>query len=260
MPNSRPPSRVLAWGVHAFTASGIVMGLLALLAAQAGHAREALLWLAAITAVDGVDGTLARAARVSEAVPRVDGATLDLVLDYFTWVIVPAVMLLAPGVLPAGTGRVAAAAVLVSALYHYSRTDIKTPDYYFNGFPAWWNVVVAYLLALGSGPRVNLAVVAAGVLLTFSPVKFIHPVRVRDFRRANLVATAVWSVATTVLLARYPARPPALAALSLAAAAHLVGVGVLRTLRGPRPADPERHGAGPGHPASTPNPPPPHPR
>jgi phosphatidylcholine synthase len=224
---------VLAWAVHAFTASGIVMGLLALQAAEAGRVREALLWLAAITTVDGVDGTLARAARVREALPLVDGGTLDLVLDYFTWVVVPAVMLLAPGVLPPGTGLWAASAVLVSALYHYARHDIKTDDYYFNGFPAWWNVVAAYLLALGSGAWTNLAVVAGCVLLTFSPVKFIHPFRVRDFRPLNLAATAVWAVATTVLLARYPARPPALAAVSVAAAAYLVGVGVVRTFRGP---------------------------
>jgi len=233
MPTSRPPSRVLAWAVHAFTASGIVMGLFALQAAEAGHVRQALLWLAAITAVDGVDGTLARAARVREAVPRVDGATLDLVLDYFTWVVVPAVMLLAPGVLPPGTAMWAASAVLVSALYHYSRQDIKTGDYYFNGFPAWWNVVAGYLLALGAQPWTSLAVVAACVLLTFSPVKFIHPFRVRDFRPANLVATAVWAVSTTALLARHPARPPLLAGVSIAAAAYLVGVGVVRTFRGP---------------------------
>jgi phosphatidylcholine synthase len=238
----RPPSRVLAWAVHAFTASGIVMGLLALQAAETGAVRACLLWLVAITAVDGVDGTLARAARVKEAIPRVDGGTLDLVLDYFTWVVVPAVLLLLPGVLPAGTGLWAASAILVSALYHYSRLDIKTPDYYFNGFPAWWNVVAGYLLALRSGPAVNLAVVIGGVLLTFSPIHFIHPIRVRDFRPVNLAATAVWAVSSTWMLAQYPDPSPILAAASVVCAAWLVGVGVWHTFAAPRPAVEPHHG------------------
>jgi phosphatidylcholine synthase len=171
----------------------------------------------------------------------VDGGTLDLVLDYFTWVVVPAVLLLIPGVLPEGTGLWAASAILVSALYHYSRLDIKTPDYYFNGFPAWWNVVAAYLLALRTGPAVNLAVVAGGVLLTFSPIHFIHPIRVADFRRINLAATAVWAVASTWMLARYPERDPVVAAVSVVCAAWLVGVGVWHTFAKPRSADAPHH-------------------
>lgn len=209
------------------------MGLLALLAAMEGRPIECLLWLGAQLLVDAVDGSMARAARVREAVPRFDGDTLDLVIDYLTFVVVPLLLIMRPGVLPAGWELPAGAAVLLSACYHYGRRDMKTVDYYFNGFPAWWNVVAAYVVVLRLPPTANLALVAAGVVLTAAPVCFIHPFRVRRARSLTLAVTAVWSISSVWMLLRYPAVEAPAVAVSLASAAYLVGIGVARTLRGP---------------------------
>jgi phosphatidylcholine synthase len=229
----RPPSPAAGWAVHAFTASGVVMGLLALVAAMEGRAVDCLLWLGGQLLLDGVDGALARAARVSEGVPRFDGDIMDLVIDYFTYVIVPLILIMAPGVLPAGWEVPAGAAVLLSACYHYGRRDAKTADYYFNGFPAWWNIVAAYVVVLRPPPAVTLALVVALVVLTAAPVQFIHPFRVKRMRTLTLAVTAVWGAATVWMVVRHPAIDRVAVALSLAGAVYLVAVGLARTIRGP---------------------------
>jgi phosphatidylcholine synthase len=196
---------------------------------------DCLLWLGAQLLLDGVDGSLARAARVREALPRFDGDILDLVIDYFTFVVVPLLLILEPGVLPPGWELPAGAAVLLSACYHYGRRDVKTPDFYFNGFPAWWNVIAAYVVVLNPAPWAALALVAVSVALTFAPVQFIHPFRVRHLRAANLAVTAAWGVSTVWMILRVPRLDLAAVAVSLACAAWLTGVGVMRTVRGPAP-------------------------
>ena len=152
------PSRAAAWAVHAFTASGAVMGLAALQATAAGDYRAAFLWMIAATAVDGVDGWLARLARVGERAPGVDGGRLDDIVDYLTYVVAPAFLLARSGLLP-GLGWPAAAAMLLSSAYGFSRVDSKTPDHFFTGFPSYWNIVALYLYVLGLSPALNAAVV-----------------------------------------------------------------------------------------------------
>jgi phosphatidylcholine synthase len=230
---SSRPSRVLAWAAHAFTASGVVLGFLALEAAEAGRVREAMIWLAIAMVVDAVDGSFARAARVKEALPHVEGANLDLVIDYLTWVLVPTLLMYKTGAFPPALALPTTLAILVSALYHSARLDMKTPDYYFHGFPAWWSMVAGYVVVLRPNPWVTLVIVVACCVLTFTKVHFIHPLRVKDFRTLTLVVLAVWGVATVLLLVQYPHPSPALAAVSIAGAAYLLGVGFLRTIRGP---------------------------
>ena len=145
------PSRAAAWAVHAFTASGAVMGLAALQATAAGDYRAAFLWMIAATAVDGVDGWLARLARVGELAPSVDGGRLDDIVDYLTYVVAPAFLVVRSGLLPELLGWPAAAAMLLSSAYQFCRTDSKTPDHYFTGFPSYWNIVALYLYVLGLG-------------------------------------------------------------------------------------------------------------
>ncbi|MBV8368252.1 MAG: phosphatidylcholine/phosphatidylserine synthase [Candidatus Eremiobacteraeota bacterium] len=195
-----------AWLVHAFTAGMMILGVLALYAAERGDTRGALLWLALALFADGLDGPLARRFRVRDVLPAIDGGTLDLVVDYVTFVLVPAVLIGHTHLIPAPWSFVAVALILVSALYHYARTDLKTPDRYFNGFPAFWNVVAFYLLLWRPPAFAAFAVVAVFAALTFAPVQFVHPLRVREHRPLLLAAIAVWSVCNVALLAAWSAR------------------------------------------------------
>ena len=143
---------LLAWLVHMFTASGAILALLALLAVEDGEWGLALMWLLVALVVDGVDGSLARWARVSERAARVDGDTLDLVIDYLTYVFVPTLFMWRAGLIPEALAPWLAAGILLSSLYLFARTDMKTEDGYFRGFPALWNLVAFYLFVLQPGP------------------------------------------------------------------------------------------------------------
>lgn len=225
-----------AWGVHAFTASGAVLALLALFAVERGDFGAAFAWLAAALAVDGIDGTLARAARVKARLPRISGDALDLVIDYLTYVFVPALLIARAGLVPAPLAPTLAAAILVSALYTFARADMKTGDHYFRGFPALWNIVAFYLYVARPGEAAGAAIVAALAIATFAPIHFVHPFRVRDFGRWLPGLALVWAAATAALL--WPdwsdAARRALFLASAASGLALIALGLWRTARGPR--------------------------
>jgi phosphatidylcholine synthase len=223
------------WLVHALTASGAVLACLALLAIERGDLRQALLWLLVALAVDGIDGTLARKARVMERVPRIDGAALDLVVDYLNYVFVPTVLFWRAGLVPAGWAGWLAALIQLSALYVFARRDMKTEDHYFRGFPALWNVVAFYLLLVRPDPVAGAIVVVVLALASVAPIHFIHPFRVTDFGRWPAVLAAIWALATAAMI--WPDWSAAMATLwlglSIATAVLLVGLGLVRTVRGP---------------------------
>lgn len=236
----------VAWLVHAFTASGAVLALLALLAIEQQRFTLALAWLALSGIVDGVDGSLARWARVKERVPRIDGDTLDLVIDYLTYVFVPALFIWHAELVPAELAPWLAAAILVSSLYVFARTDMKTEDGYFRGFPALWSVVAFYLYVLQLSPETGAAVVAVLIGLTFAPIHFVHPFRVRDYGLWLPALAIGWILATCALL--WPewseSARAVLAAVSVATAAALLALGLLRSVRGAR-SDPAARPARP---------------
>lgn len=226
-------NRLLCWAVHAFTATGAVLALLALAAVEGGRWREALLWLLAALVVDGIDGTLARKARVAERLPRIDGSALDLVVDYLTYVFVPAWFLLKLGAFPASAAMPLTMLILLSSLYTFARRDMKTEDGYFRGFPALWNIVALYIYAAAAPQWLAAAIVLVLAVLTFAPVHAVHPLRVRDYGDWLLGVSVIWMVATLALflpLSR-EVRTAALAT-SLATAVILVAMGFARTVRG----------------------------
>ena len=234
-PAATPVRRAAAWAVHAFTASGAVLALLALFAIQGHRWTEAMLWLLAALVVDGIDGSLARAARVKTLAPRIDGDVLDLVIDYLNYVFVPTIFLLEARLLPDGLALPLAAAIQISALYVFARRDMKTEDNYFRGFPALWNIVALYLFAAGVGGMTGAAVVAAFVLLSFAPIHVVHPFRVRDYGLWLPALTCIWIGATIgLLLGPGPELRPVLVALSSGAGLAVVAMGLLRTARGRR--------------------------
>ena len=237
-----PKARVAAaWAVHAFTASGVVTALLALAALIAGDLRLALLWLGAALVIDGLDGPMARKADVSRYAPRFDGAVLDLVIDYLTYTVIPALLVYRFGLVPAGWEIPAAAFIMLTSLYCFGNREMKTGDLYFSGFPAIWNVVVLYFYVLGTGPWANIAAIALLGVLTFVPFKYIHPFRVRALRPLTLAMTALWALSTLwLVMASGPARQPPEAAPAafwafLAASLYFLGFCIWRTLKGPQP-------------------------
>jgi len=223
-----------AWAIHFLTGSGAVLAFFAFLAAEQGSFRLALLWLAAAQIVDGIDGPLARWVGVKELSPKLDGSMLDIVVDYLTYVFVPAIIIYRAGLLPPDYAWIGVAAMLVSSLYTFARTDMKTDDYFFRGFPALWNIVAFYLFLLQPGHIVGAVVVGVFALLTFAPIHFVHPVRVRSFQPWLGGLTVVWGLSSMALL--WPGWSPlwthALLAVSLSGAGGLVAIGLFRTLRG----------------------------
>ena len=195
-----------------------------------------MLWLFAALVVDGIDGTLARAARVKELAPRIDGDVLDLVIDYLNYVFVPTLFVLEAELLPSPLALPLAALIQLSSLYVFARRDMKTEDNYFRGFPALWNVVALYLFAARIDPAAAAAIVAGLVVLSFAPIHFVHPFRVRDYGRLTPVLTVVWAVSTLALLFDLGDDTHLmLLAISGASAAAIVALGLLRTFRGPQP-------------------------
>ena len=194
----RSVTRVLfAWAVHFLTASGAVLGVLALLAvAQGDFPRAAILMLAAL-AIDSVDGTLARWFRVAEILPGFDGRRLDDLVDYQNYVIVPAVFMVASGTLP-GWGW-AALPVLASA-YGFSQREAKTEDHFFLGFPSYWNVVAIYLWQLDISPAVSAALVTGLTLAVFIPLKYVYPSRMRALWYTTNVGAALWLLAISAAI------------------------------------------------------------
>lgn len=229
--------RTLAWGVHLLTASGVVLALLAWSAVQRGELRQALLWLFAALVIDGVDGSLARAGRVREVLPRISGESLDLVVDYLTYVFVPAVLIWQGDFLPSLVALPLVAAILVSSLYVFAREDMKTVDGYFRGFPALWNVVAFYLVMAEPSAAVATGVTVGLTALTFAPIHVVHPFRVKDFGEALPIVAVAWGVVTAALLV--PGWSVLihtfLLLMSLGTGAALAAMGLVRTVRGPKP-------------------------
>ncbi|MGA9487474.1 MAG: CDP-alcohol phosphatidyltransferase family protein [Methylocella sp.] len=189
------PARIAGFLVHCFTACGAALGLAALFAAADGRFPAMFAWLGVAFVIDAVDGTLARRYRVEETVPHIDGVVLDLVVDFLTYVVVPLVALWRSGLLaPPFAVFVCCVVGMASALY-FADKRMKTHDLWFRGFPAIWNVLVFYLLVLRPGPFAATLIVAAAAGLMFTPVVFVHPLRVVRLRLVTMTATGAWSAA-----------------------------------------------------------------
>jgi phosphatidylcholine synthase len=189
-----------AWAVHAFTASGIVLGFLALIAIIEGDVVAVFLWLGLALFIDGVDGSLARKVDVRNVTPQIDGTTLDTVIDYFNYVAVPAMMVYWFGFVPGGYEIFAAAAIMAVSCYTFANAGMKSTDYYFVGFPALWNLVVLYFHILQSDPWLNLGVIALCCVLTFVPLKYVHPFRVKELRGITIPITVLWAATSLRLV------------------------------------------------------------
>src|SRR5262245_2469520 len=182
--------------------------------------------LGAALLVDGVDGTMARRLNVAELLPRWSGDVLDLVVDFVTYVFVPAYAIAAGGLLPEPLALPAGIAVVVTGAVYFADRQMKTADNYFRGFPALWNAVAFYLFLLKPAPWLAVVIVGTLVVLTFAPFKFVHPMRVARMRVPTIAALLLWSVLAAIALVRDLDPGPWVAGALLAIAVYFLGVGL----------------------------------
>ena len=195
------------WLAHLYTALGAGTALAATLATFAGEFRQAFLWLAVAVFVDATDGMVARALRVKERLPWFDGALLDNLVDYLTYVFVPVLIMLRADLWPMAGAPWIGVAVLVASGYGFSRTDAKvqTSDYFFTGFPSYWNIVALYMFVLRLPTWLNAAIMLTLIALVFVPLRYVYPSRTTTWRTATILLGIVWGVCSATLVWRLPA-------------------------------------------------------
>ncbi|ADZ70669.1 CDP-alcohol phosphatidyltransferase family protein [Polymorphum gilvum] len=181
--------------IHVLTASGAPIALIALLAGARGNWAELFAWLGLALVVDGIDGPLARRFQIAKRLPRWSGASLDFVIDYATYVFLPAFALSASTMLDQPWNWICGGLVVFTGALYFADNGMKTPDGAFKGFPAGWNMVVFGLMVLSPSQGFTIGFVLLCCLFTFLPVRFVHPVRVVRWRPLTLAVTAAWFVA-----------------------------------------------------------------
>ena len=196
--------RLAAGAVHLLTTSGGVWAVVAIDAIVDERWRTAFIFMSLGLFIDAVDGTLARRARVAQVFPGFDGALLDNLVDFLSYVIVPSVLLYHHDLLPPGFALLAITAICMSSGYQFCQRDAKTGDHYFTGFPSYWNILAFYLFFLELDPWSNLAWVLACSLAVFVPIKYIYPSRTRRHRKLTLFLGAAWALLVIVTILRYP--------------------------------------------------------
>lgn len=187
-------ARIGAFTVHVFTAMGAALALLALILATGGHWAGMFFCLGMALVVDGLDGPMARALEVEKLLPRWSGNTLDLVVDFTTYVFVPAFAIAASGLLPHVLAIPAGIVVVITGALYFADRDMRTSDNYFRGFPAVWNLAAFYLYLLEPPEWAAAISIVVFAGLSFAPIKFLHPLRVQHWRPINIALLAAWAV------------------------------------------------------------------
>ncbi|RAZ88790.1 phosphatidylcholine/phosphatidylserine synthase [Mesorhizobium hawassense] len=191
-----------AFSVHLLTASGSFLAFLSLVAASEESWTSMFWWLGLALFVDGIDGPIARKLEVKEILPTWSGELLDNIIDYVTYVLIPAFALYQRGFMGENLSFLSAAIIVVSSAIYYADTGMKTKENFFKGFPVVWNMVVFTLFVIEPGQWVSFAVVVVAGILTFVPINFIHPVRVVRLRPVNLGMTLLWCAFGALALAQ----------------------------------------------------------
>lgn len=182
-----------ALSVHLLTATGAVFAMLSMLAAVEAKWDLMFLWLVVAFAVDGIDGPLARRYHVKHYAAQFDGVLLDLIIDYLTYVFIPAFALFKSGLLPGWMGWFAIIIITFSSAMYFADTRMKTKDNSFSGFPGCWNMAIIVFFALQPNFWIIVALVAALSVAMFLPLRFIHPVRTERWRLISLPMALAWT-------------------------------------------------------------------
>lgn len=183
-----------AFSVHLLTASGSFLAFLSLVAASEERWTAMFCWLGLALLVDGIDGPIARKLEVKQILPTWSGDMLDNVIDYVTYVLIPAFALYQRGFMGPGLSFTSAALIVITSAIYYADTGMKTKENFFKGFPVVWNMVVFTLFVIEPGEYPSFAIVLVSAILTFVPMNFLHPVRVKRLRNINLPIFLGWCV------------------------------------------------------------------
>jgi phosphatidylcholine synthase len=234
-----PRAVIPALLVHAYTAVGAILALYMVHWSYQGRVRD-VLWLFLVAMViDGTDGFLARRFEVKTVTPWFDGALLDNIVDFITYAFAPMLLLWANGYLPDGPlGGVVAAIPVLSSCYQFCRSDAKTEDHYFMGFPSYWNILAFYAVVFTLSPTATTILTLLLAIMVFVPVKYIYPSRTAMWWALNMSLATAWLGLYAVITAALPDPSSLLVWLSLAYVAYYVIVSLWMTLRRdtPRPA------------------------
>lgn len=224
--------RFAAFSVHVFTALGAGVALLAMLEAVREHWAAMFAWLGAALLIDGLDGPMARRLDVVRLQPNWSGDVLDLVVDFVTYVFVPAYAITASGLLLPVAAPLLGVGIAVSGALYFADRRMKSADNHFRGFPGLWNVAAFYLFLLRWPPAMSSLGIAVLIVATFLPFHVLHPVRVARLRRLTLTLMALWGVlAITTLLDDFDVGAPVTIALCAIAAYVVASDAAIRLLR-----------------------------
>lgn len=189
-----PAARARAFLVHLYTASTMIILLIATAFLLNGDLTAALFTMLLNIVIDATDGFLARRFQVKQHVPEYDGRTMDDVIDYVAYVFLPMVFLLKAELLLAPMIFFGAFPLIASA-FGFARVDAKLDsDGFFVGFPSYWNIVVAYLYLTGSPPWLNTLIILCLSVLVFVPTRYIYITRFPHHRAAHFAGATLSGV------------------------------------------------------------------
>lgn len=227
--------RCLGWLIHAFTASGAAVGLLALLAIYQRNFLLALWLMFAAILIDAVDGMFARMVKIKEVVPEINGELLDNIVDFFNYTLVPCFFLLVTNLVPESWRIFCVTVITFASAYQFTQVDAKTSDHFFKGFPSYWNIAVFYLFFWQMDSMTNMGILLVLAILSFVPIKYVYPSRL-DYLTNNTylrfcmsLITILWGAATSGLLWFYPQTNHFLVAVSVGYMLLYIGISLYRT-------------------------------
>jgi phosphatidylcholine synthase len=223
-------ARAAAAAVHLFTATGAVLALL-MVHFSYQHEVEKVLWLFLVAMViDGTDGMLARRFQVKTVLPGFDGALLDNIVDYMTYALAPMALLWANCYLPDGAlGGVVASIPLLASTYQFCRTDAKTDDHFFLGFPSYWNIVAFYVVVWELSSVATTVLLLVLAVLVFVPIKYLYPSRTEKLWYSNMTLATLWLALWAAITAQLPDAPAVLVGLSLVYVVYYIVVSLWLT-------------------------------
>ncbi len=206
---------ILAWGVHAFTASATFIGVLTLMQIYHHKFTHALWLMGATVAIDALDGTLARMVKVEKYTPTIDGALLDNIVDFLNYVVTPCFFLVVKqDMLPTSLAIWVIIGISITSSYQFCQTDAKTPDHFFKGFPCYWNFAVFYMYIFSTSMTVNAVILMILCVLIFVPIKYVYPSRIDYLTNSKHLkilmhcCSALYGFSSILILLRFPEKEP----------------------------------------------------
>ena len=227
----KPARVVLAWLVHLYTSLGAVIAFAALICIEERLFAETFWLLAVAVIIDATDGALARAARVKEMIPWFDGARLDDIVDYLTYVFIPVFFMYRAELFPAQDSWWIAPIPLLASAYGFCQAQAKTADHFFCGFPSYWNIFAFYLYILKTPLWINAFATLALSVMVFVPIRYVYPSRSPYLRTPTIVLGAVWGVMLALIIYQLPEPSIKLAIASLAFPAYYTALSFWLELR-----------------------------